>query len=67
MVGAGYFEAQSMSFFGAGDLDLLRLPGDDPGRDAISVSNPLREEESLLRTTLLPGLLRAASGNLDRG
>jgi phenylalanyl-tRNA synthetase beta chain len=67
MVGAGYFEAQSMSFFGAGDLDLLRLPADDPRRDAIRVSNPLRDEESLLRTTLLPGLLRAAAGNLDRG
>ena len=67
MVGAGYSEAQSMSFFAPEDLDLLRLPVDDPGRDAISVSNPLREEESLLRTTLLPGLLRAASGNLDRG
>ncbi len=67
MVGAGYSEAQSMSFFAPEDLDLLRLPGDDPGRDAISVSNPLREEESLLRTTLLPGLLRAAAGNIDRG
>ena len=34
-------------------------------RSAIRVANPLREEESLLRTTLLPGLLKAASGNLD--
>ena len=67
MVGAGYYEAQSMSFLGAGELDLLRLPGDDTRRKAIRVSNPLREEESLLRTTLLPGLLRAAAGNLDRG
>ena len=67
MVGAGYFEAQSMSFFGAGELDLLRLPTDDARRSAIRVANPLREEESLLRTTLLPGLLKAASGNLDRG
>ena len=67
MVGAGYSEAQSMSFLGAGELDLLRLPGDDTRRKAIRVSNPLREEESLLRTTLLPGLLRAAAGNLDRG
>jgi phenylalanyl-tRNA synthetase beta chain len=67
MVGSGYFEAQSMSFFGAGELDLLRLPTDDARRSAIRVANPLREEESLLRTTLLPGLLKAASGNLDRG
>ncbi|HEX2370967.1 MAG TPA: phenylalanine--tRNA ligase subunit beta, partial [Acidimicrobiia bacterium] len=67
MVGGGYYEAQSMSFFGAGELDLLRLPTDDARRSAIRVANPLREEESLLRTTLLPGLLKAASGNLDRG
>ena len=63
MMSAGYSEAQSISSCPE-DLDLLRLPGDDPRRDAISVSNPLREEESLLRTTLLPGLLRAAAGNI---
>ena len=66
LVGSGYFEAQSMSFFGVGELDLMRLPTDGAKKICDRVANPLREGESLLRTTLLPGLLKAA-GNLDRG
>jgi phenylalanyl-tRNA synthetase beta chain len=44
--------------------DRLRLPGDDPRRSRIEISNPLSEE---MRTTLLGGLLDAARGNLARG
>ncbi len=66
MAGAGYHEIFSFSFIGATDLDALQLPADDPARDGISVVNPLREEEGVMRTTLLPGLLKAASSNLAK-
>ena len=45
----------------------MGLPSDDVRRSAISVKNPLSEEESLLRTTLLPGLLKSARYNLSHG
>ena len=34
---------------------------------AIQIANPLSEEESFLRTSLLPGLLKASKRNLSRG
>ncbi len=66
MVGAGYAEAQTFSFIGQADLDALALPADDPRRRGIVVVKPLRDEEGVMRTTLLPGLLKAAANNLNR-
>ena len=66
MVGAGFYEALNFSFIGSADLDALGLPADDPRRNGISVSNPLRDEEGVMRTTLLPGLLKAAAVNVAR-
>ncbi len=67
LLGAGLSEAQTFSFHGADALARLGLPPDDARRSAIEVRNPLREEESLLRTTLLPGLLGSARYNLSHG
>ena len=39
---------------------------DDPARVGIAVVNPLREEEGVMRTTLLAGLLKGAAGNLAK-
>jgi phenylalanyl-tRNA synthetase beta chain len=66
MVAAGYYETASFSFIGQQDLDGLGLPDDDERRRGIAVGNPLRAEEAVMRTTLLPGLLRAAAENLSR-
>jgi phenylalanyl-tRNA synthetase beta chain len=65
-VGAGYHEAFLFSFIGAADIEVLGLPPDDPARTGIRVVNPLREEEGVMRTTLLPGLLKAAALNVAR-
>ena len=67
LVGAGLTEAQTLSFIGQDDLDALGLPPQDPRRVTIRVKNPLREEEAILRTTLLPGLMGAMSRNVARG
>ena len=67
LVGAGLTEAQTLSFLGQADLDALRLPDDDARLVALRVKNPLREEEAILRTTLLPGLVAAAARNVARG
>jgi phenylalanyl-tRNA synthetase beta chain len=45
----------------------LRLADDDPRAQTIGVSNPLSQEHSRLRTTLLGSLLDAARYNLARG
>jgi phenylalanyl-tRNA synthetase beta chain len=46
--------------------DCLRLAADDPRRSAVATHNPLSEEHSVMRTTLLGGLLDAARHNLAR-
>jgi phenylalanyl-tRNA synthetase beta chain len=66
MAGAGYHEVFLFSFIGGPDLDRLGLPESDPARTGIRVVNPLRDEEGVMRTTLLPGLLGAAALNRSR-
>jgi len=64
---AGYTEVLSTPFSSAADHDRLLLPPDDPRRRAPRVANPLSDDEPLLRTTLLPGLLRVLTRNIGRG
>jgi phenylalanyl-tRNA synthetase beta chain len=63
LIGVGLSEAFTSTFVASADLAALRL---DPGR-AIEVRNPISEEESLLRPTLLPGLLKSVRFNQRRG
>ncbi len=59
----GMTEAWTSSFFAKTDLDLLGLDGDHPARRVIEVSNPMVEQEGVLRSTMLPGLLRSVARN----
>jgi phenylalanyl-tRNA synthetase beta chain len=63
----GYTEVLSTPFSSAADHDRLLLPLDDPRRRAVRIANPLNDDEPLLRTTLLPGLLRVLTRNIGRG
>ncbi|MFC5186494.1 phenylalanine--tRNA ligase subunit beta [Actinomadura harenae] len=67
LAGAGYVEVLNFPFTAAKDADDLQLPAGDARRDALRLANPLSEDEPLLRTTLLPGLLKALSRNVGRG
>ncbi len=64
---SGYVEVFSQPFTSAADFDRLLLPADDPRRRAPIIANPLNDDEPLLRTTLLPGLLRVLLRNIGRG
>ncbi|MBW6439476.1 phenylalanine--tRNA ligase subunit beta [Actinoplanes hulinensis] len=63
----GYVEVLSYPFVGPGLADTLGLPAADPRRSAVRLTNPLSEEEPLLRTTLLGPLLGTLKRNLGRG
>ncbi|MCW2806098.1 MAG: phenylalanine--tRNA ligase subunit beta [Marmoricola sp.] len=67
LAGEGYVEVLSFPFVGEADFDRLGLDGDDPRRTALRLANPLSNEEPLMTTTLLPGLLRSVSRNISRG
>ncbi|PSK97634.1 phenylalanyl-tRNA synthetase beta subunit [Murinocardiopsis flavida] len=67
LAGAGYSEVLSFPFVGERDLDGLHLPEDDPRRASLALANPMSDGEPLLRTTLLPGLLKTLARNAGRG
>ncbi|HJR45119.1 MAG TPA: phenylalanine--tRNA ligase subunit beta [Actinomycetota bacterium] len=59
----GLHEAWTSSFMSPEDLERLGVAPDDPAAAMVRVANPMSEEEPALRTTLLPGLLRAVAVN----
>jgi phenylalanyl-tRNA synthetase beta chain len=59
LTGLGCSEATPMPFLAPGDLERAGLRG-----DGITITNPLVSEESVLRTSLLPGLLKAVRHNV---
>jgi phenylalanyl-tRNA synthetase beta chain len=67
LAGAGFVEVVSSPFGSPADFDRLQLPADDPRRAAVSLANPISEEEPQLRTTPLPGLFRVINRNIGRG
>jgi phenylalanyl-tRNA synthetase beta chain len=64
-VAEGMNEIVTFSFIGSDGADKLGLSDDDPRRSGIRLCNPLAEEQSVMRTTLLPGLLETASRNMS--
>ena len=60
---AGVYECMHYSFFSPSDLDLMRFPEDAEERRAIRLLNPINEELSLMRTTLVPQMVMAISRN----
>ncbi|MCY3924365.1 MAG: phenylalanine--tRNA ligase subunit beta, partial [bacterium] len=61
LVGFGLMEAMPLPFLAPGDLERCGLPA-----GGITVANPLVAEESVMRTSLRPGLLKAVAYNAAR-
>ena len=64
LVGCGCTEAATGLLLGPGDHQRSGLPDLEDG--ALRAADPLVKEESVLRRSLRPGLLRAVGFNLDR-
>ncbi|HEY6550147.1 MAG TPA: phenylalanine--tRNA ligase subunit beta [Solirubrobacterales bacterium] len=63
----GFNEIVGWSFTDPGEPGRLRIPADDPRAAGVVLSNPLSEDQSVMRTTLLGSLLDVAQRNLARG
>jgi phenylalanyl-tRNA synthetase beta chain len=66
MVGFGFNEIVTYSFIGSGDGDRLGLKSDDSLRQTVAILNPLTEEQAVMRTSLVPGLLQTLQLNLAK-
>lgn len=65
LVGLGLTQAINLPFVSVEELNSIGFETD--GSDLLTVKNPLREEESKLRPTLLPGLLNDLRYNRSHG
>lgn len=63
----GFSQAITLPFVTPAELRGFRAPENHELGEVIAVKNPLSDEEALLRTSLLPGLLRALRHNRNRG
>jgi phenylalanyl-tRNA synthetase beta chain len=66
LLGCGYTQVINYSFMSEEDLDRLQLPADDLWRRVVPLRNPLSKEAGVMRTTLIPSLLRTVALNLNR-
>jgi phenylalanyl-tRNA synthetase beta chain len=64
MSALGFLEAIHYSFISEKACDQLLLPEADERRQTVAVLNPLSEDQAVMRTSLLPGLLGAMQRNL---
>lgn len=65
MTACGYSESITYSFESPKVFDKLLIPEDDPLRNTLKISNPLGEDYSIMRTTLISGLLGSLSLNYN--
>jgi phenylalanyl-tRNA synthetase beta chain len=63
MEGLGFNEAVTYSFISESDIDDLGIGG---GLDPVSLMNPISEDMTVMRTSILPGLLKVLRTNVSR-
>jgi phenylalanyl-tRNA synthetase beta chain len=63
----GFGQVVGWSFTDPGEAGRLRIPAEDPRAKPVLLANPLSEEQSAMRTTLLGSLLDIAARNSARG
>lgn len=66
MIGCGFSETYTYSFTSTKVFDSIRLPAEHPLRSVVTISNPLGEDYSIMRTTTLPDMLRVMAFNGNR-
>jgi len=66
MNGFGFTETIAYSFVPESSCDRLRIKEQDPRRSMIHILNPLNEDQAVMRTSLVPGILETMRYNMTR-
>ncbi len=61
----GLDEIITYSFISPAYYDKIRMPADSPLRDSLKILNPLGEDTSIMRTTILPSMLEILTRNYN--
>lgn len=62
----GLYEVLTYSFVSPGVYSRINLKAENPLRNAIKLTNPLGEDQSIMRTTIIPNMLEVISRNYNR-
>jgi phenylalanyl-tRNA synthetase beta chain len=65
LVAHGLSEVINYSFISPASYEKILLDSDDYRRNSVKLMNPLTEEQAVMRTTMLPGLLETAARNIS--
>ncbi|MCM1479035.1 MAG: phenylalanine--tRNA ligase subunit beta, partial [Muribaculaceae bacterium] len=65
MVALGGYEIMNYSFISPKYFDKIRLPEDSPLRKTVVITNPLGEDTSVMRTTILPSMCEVLARNYN--
>ncbi len=66
LVSCGMHQMISYSMISPTCFDWMNLSASNPLRKSIKLMNPLIQDQTIMRTTLIPGILRAVQWNVNR-
>ncbi len=66
LVAQGLFEAYTYSFVSPNVFNKINLSVENPLRNAIKILNPLGEDQSIMRTTIIPNIMDVVSKNFNK-
>ncbi|MCG6909665.1 MAG: phenylalanine--tRNA ligase subunit beta [Deltaproteobacteria bacterium] len=66
MTGFGFSEAINYSFMDSRMCDSLNLTREDSRRNFVEILNPLTEDQTVMRTSIIPGMIRSMHRNISR-
>ncbi len=67
LTGLGFYEIMNFSFVSPKQTEKLGLDNDDPRLHMLPIRNPLGEDTSVMRTTLVPDMLSTLALNMNHG
>lgn len=67
LIACGLYEVSTYSFTGIKQLKQAGIPVDEGEFKAVVIRNPLGEDQSIMRTTLIPSMLEVLARNINRG
>ncbi len=65
--GTGFYEIINFSFFSTKDIETCLIPEGDDRTKCIPVMNPISRDLGVMRTFMMPAVLRCMAYNLNRG
>ena len=65
LLGLGFYEIETFSFYSPKNFDLLNIPADSSLRNPVVISNPLGEDTSVMRTTAVASMMNVVQRNYN--